>query len=437
MRKVKLLLVFLSFSITVFADGVFDYGFYLRLRQEYVENVFDFNKASIMRDDNYFRLKASVWGKWNFSDDVNMFVKLTTEPKYYLSTTGQMSGGKELKDQEIFFDNLYLDVKNAFGMPVDLRLGRQDFLMTHGEGFLIMDGTPSDGGRSLYFNAAKATLKFDEKNSLDIIYTQNTYQDEYLPLINDQDRNIIYPKMDERAVILYGKFKVDDNLSVEPYYIHKIEDAHTRAGNYIEKLKLNTVGKRAVYNFAPWSLRGELAYQFGEYDDNRDRSGLGGYIFLKRAFTETKLSPTLDIGYAYLSGDGNPYAGDKDKGWNPLFSKWPWLSELYVFHSAIERGEVGYWTNLQIWRAKTDMKMTDKTGFCLAYNYLRANDNPAPAVFFGTGKERGHLGQVQLTHKFNKNIDGLLLLEYFKPGNFYASDRDNALFFRWQLQMNF
>ena len=31
-------------------------------------------------------------------------------------------------------------------------------------------------------------------------------------------------------------------------------------------LDLNTIGARAVYQMAPWTVGGEFAYQFGEYD---------------------------------------------------------------------------------------------------------------------------------------------------------------------------
>ena len=435
-RKALLYIFFAVFAATALADGNFDYGFNLRMRQEYIENVFDYNKADIIKDDNYFRLKASAWGKFSFSDNVSLFAKLTAEPKYYMRNHGQLSAVDHIKDNEIFVDNLYLDVKSVMGMPVDLRLGRQDFLMTHGEGFVLLDGTPYDGSRSVYFNAAKATIRFNEKNSLDVIYTRNTEEEKYLPVIDNQDRKLLFPEMDERAFILYGKFKPADRLAVEPYYIYKTEDAHVRSGNNVAELKLHTVGNRMVYDFQPWRVRGEIAYQFGEYDDNRDRNGLGGYVFLTRNFREARFSPSLDFGYAYLSGDDDPYTGDDD-GWNPVFSKWPWISELYVFGSAIERGEPGYWSNLQLLRAKLDMKMTEKTGLFLAYNYLMSNEGMAPSPFFGGGTKRGQLPQVQLTHKFCKNVEGLLLLEYFIPGDYYAANRDDAVFFRWQIQMNF
>ncbi|NEU15180.1 hypothetical protein G3T14_24495, partial [Methylobacterium sp. BTF04] len=163
-----------------------------------------------------------------------------------------------------------------------------------------------------------------------------------------------------------------------------------------------------------------------------------GYVYLTRFFKDVQFSPSFDIGYAYLSGESDYTTGD-DSGWNPVFSKWPWISELYLFGYAIERGEPAYWTNLQLWRAKLDMKLTEKTGLSLAYNYLSANEpQTTGAPFFVTGEERGHLEHIVLTQKFSQNVDGHLYFEYFKPGDFYAAgNRDDALFLRWQLQMKF
>ncbi len=428
MRRLVIVVVFLGFAVSSFAEKVFDCGVYLRLRQEYLMNALNFDDDT--PDDNYFRIKAGVWGRWNFSENVNLYVKLMSEPKIALDTDGVLIvQHRDTWDEEIYVDNLYLDVKNLFGMPVDLRLGRQDFLMTHGEGFVIMDGTPYDGSRSFYFNAARATVKFNKKNSLDIIYVNDPPKDEYLPVINPQDRQIV--RSDEEAFIFYGKFKPSDKFSLEPYYIYKFEDATTARGG----LTINTVGNRAVLDFAPWRLRGELAYQFGDYKDGSDREAWGGYTYLTRFFKEAKLSPSFEVGYAYLSGD-DPATAD-DEGWNPVFSKWPWISELYVFGSAIERGEPGYWSNIQVYRAKLDMNLTEKTGLSLAYNYLRANENSV-GPFFGTGDQRGHLAHIILTHKFTKNIDGHLHFEYFKPEDYYAvGNRDDAIFLRWQLQMQF
>ncbi|MCM8761693.1 MAG: alginate export family protein [Candidatus Omnitrophica bacterium] len=391
MRRLIVLLCLLV-GVSSFAGDMFSYGFYLRLRQEYFDNAFDFNDDStIFNDDNYFRIKASVWGKWNFTDNISLFTKLTSEPKIAIESDGKLANNRDTWDEEIFFDNLYLDMN--FGV-VNFRLGRQDFLMTHGEGFVIMDGTPYDGSRSYYFNAVKTTFKIGENNSVDFIYVDDPAKDEYLPVIDWQDRNVV--KTDEDGIIVYGKFKIPENLSLEPYYIYKFEDS-------TPNLTLNTIGNRIVLNLSPWQIRGELAYQYGEYKGGNNREAWGGQAYIKRTFKEAKLSPSFELGYA------------------------------------IERGEPAYWTNLHLYRAKLDMNLTQKTGLSLAYNYLMADESrEGVAPFFGDGNERGHLGHIILTHKFNQNIDGHLHFEYFKPGDFYAeANRDDAIFLRWQLQMKF
>ena len=103
---------------------------------------------------NRFRIKSSLWGKKDFNEDVSLCAKLTNEFNAYPYFYQSASSKKRLRFDihEVVFDNLYLDVKNLLDMPVDIRFGRQDFLFTYGEGFLIMDGTPYDGSRTFYFN---------------------------------------------------------------------------------------------------------------------------------------------------------------------------------------------------------------------------------------------------------------------------------------------
>jgi len=256
------------------ADSNFDYGFYLRLRQEGMGDVIDLNsKAGV--NDNFFRAKASLWGKLDFNKgkNVSLFVKLTSEPKYYLDSSKYDGYTRD----DIFFDNLYVDVKDVFGLPVSLRIGRQDFLGTFGEGLLIMDGTPGDGSRSFYFNAVKATWKINEKNSLDFVYINDPHDDEFLPVIDKLSPEKALTSSDEEGFVLYSRNKINDYFSLEPYYIYKTE---AKIGATPD-LAINAIGLRAVYGRNDWNLRGEFAHEFGEYDGGRSREANGGYLFFQ------------------------------------------------------------------------------------------------------------------------------------------------------------
>lgn len=431
-------LVFLASVLLIsdaFANFEFKYGGSLRLRQELWENAFDLDTLNI-KNENFFRLRTSVWGQLTYQKEYSLYLKLTNEARYFINS--RSPANNSFDEDEIVIDNLYVDFKNLFKLPLDLRIGRQDFLFTYGEGFLIMDGTPGDGSRTFYFNAIKAVWKINPNNSIDIVFLSNPIRDVYLPSLYAANKRRLNTS-DEEGFFIYSKNKITDDLSLEPYYIFKKEDNFGTTPD----LDLNTIGMRATYKHGTWRLRGELAYQFGEYTGGRDRRGTGGYFFIGRKYENVPLKPEFDLGFIYLSGD--KASTTKHEGWNPLFSRWPIYSELLVFTLVEETrkdsgGIPAYWTNMHIYRANVKANFSANTNLSFWYNYLRADESTQglnPKMFSNKGKERGHLPQIMLNHKFTKNIDGYLLAEYFIPKNFYSDNANNALFFRWQLQYRF
>ena len=250
-------------------------------------------------------------------------------------------------------DNLYIKANNVFGLPVDLKIGRQDFLGPdmYGEGFLLSDGNPNDGSRCFYFNAAKAKWRINENHNVDFVYITNQYQDRYLPTWRTAIENSptyynnkrILNASDEQAFMVYGRDKINQNLTVEPYYIYKKEEEISKPPFPIAtpELDLNTIGARAVYKADPWTFGGEFAYQFGEYDGHKsaggyagqDRKGYGGYIFGKRKFADMKLKPEFELRFVYLSGD-DPDTG-KNENFDPLFSRASLLERASHLYSDI------------------------------------------------------------------------------------------------------
>jgi hypothetical protein len=439
----------------------FKWGGAERVRNEYLRNWKDMNNqaSDITKKDNrnFFRIKTSLWGQADYGKDLTGFLRLANEFRvysYFGGATGSVPDktpykkGYHFDINEVVVDNLYADIKNFMELPVDLRIGRQDFLGAYGEGFLIMDGTPGDGSRTFYFNAVKASWKMDDKNSMDLIYINNPRDEELLPVIN-RTRLIRYnsPNLDkvpfnlnttdEIGWVAYWKNKSVENLSLEGYYIYKSEDDEGGAGSQAEKSKINTLGSFAKYNFSPFTFRGQLAYQFGEYGDE-DRTGLGGYAWLDYDFKDTAWSPQASIGYVYLSGDDKN--STKNEGWDPLFSRFPLWSELYLLSYAAETGIVGYWTNLSMPGVTLKFKPTDKMKLSFMYYYLMANENVSSpvSIFSGTSKQRGSMPQVRLDYTFDKkkNVTGYILAEYFKPGKFYV-EKDAAMFVRTELQVKF
>jgi hypothetical protein len=457
------LLIGLMDAQALFAEVKFDYGASLRLRQEIWDNVTHLGTTPSNAgtyDRNFFRIRTQLWGKVEIDKNYGAYLRIANEAKYYngpylLPQEGPSATPTELKaweEDEIFIDNLYADFKNIFGLPVDIRIGRQDFLGEFGDGFVILDGTPGDGSRSFYFNAAKVVIKPHKDHSVTLAYLKNPKTDIYMPVVHTAIDNSNYwwnkrilNVSDESGFVVYGKSKFDI-VALEPYYIYKTEDKFTIPGTsvWIQRSHLNTVGARIAVTPENWTIKAEYAHQFGEYTDGTKRQGDGLNASVGYKFKTVPLKPELEVGYVYLSGD-DPHSA-KNEGWDPLFSRAPMWNELYIYtliNETLRYGGAipGYWTNLQIFRANLKLNIADNTAFSLGYNYMLAPESnggftPAvsPVIYSGTDKDRGHLFLGMLTHKFSKKIDAFVQAEHFLPGDYYTPETRSATFFRWQLQ---
>jgi hypothetical protein len=461
-----LLFVLLLYASPVYAEHtiehVFDtdmkatFGASLRLRQEIWDNVVDLSTKQ--NDRNFFRLRASVWGKLDMGKGFDAFAKLTSEPKYFLGPYHPSMDAEpfqRLDTDEIIMDNAYLSAKKLFNSKVDVKIGRQDFLAPgdiYGEGFLITDGTPGDGSRTFYFNAAKVRLNITQDNSVDFVYINDPETDIFMPSVHPAisgnalyiDNKKLLTTSDEQAFMIYSRNKLSQYFTFDPYYIRKTEHAWGATPG----LTLHTFGGRVAFTCPEgWRAKAELARQVGHYGDNPGgqtgnvRSGLGGYLFAGRQFAQTTGKPEFDLGVVYLSGD-DPKTPDKREAWDPLFSRNPYWNELYIYTLIGETAKKysgpipGYWTNMIIYMIKGKVNLAEKTSLTLTYQYLTAPESTtdlSSTMFTNKGKVRGSLPTAILNQTFSKNLDGFVQLEYFAPGSFYTANTENAWFFRWQL----
>ena len=257
----------------------------------------------------FTRHRTCLWGQWFPRQQYELTLKLTNEFRYYF-----VPEDRDNDMDEVFVDQLYAKIKNAGGLPATLTLGRQNIML--GEGFVIMDGHPLDGSRSIYFNAARLDWNLGKRHTLVLFYGDQPETDDLLPTINDQDQPLI--EQEERAVVAY-LIGSRDELEYNAYFIRKdIDDTDARP---IES-SINTVGARIAFPSGDrLSITGEGAYQFGEYGD-ADRSAFGGYIHLDYSTGRRLHLPRLiTLGGVYLTGDES--GTEEWEGWDPLFSRWP------------------------------------------------------------------------------------------------------------------
>jgi len=483
MKRLILLfsILLISFFYKVFFAFCIEHqpGIGIRLREETLDNYLFLKTAPLLSfwdDSSVLRFKVNLWDKIKINNSTSIYLRLVTEPRYYIGphevTLDHAHNLKNFDQDEILIDNFYLEVKKPFNLPLDLKIGRQDFLGEdmYGEGFLIFDGTPGDGSRTFFFNAIRARWFIQKNHTLDFVFISNPKTERYFPIIHPSYKDFTSEYFmlyyhgkkrliatDEKGFMIYGKSKLFKNLTLEPYYIFKEEESW----GFNPNLHLHTFGIRGVLNWKEWGLRGEIATQNGRYSGTKDVSGLGGYIYLNRIFKEIPFSPKFEIGYVYLSGD-NPHT-KKDEGWNPLFSKGAFINELYSYVILVENifknGPMpAYWSNLRglafnlylspykdlklrlsyqkMWAVRTPY-------FPLTAEQMAIDHEAALLRFFwgamisGEDKDRGQGFTIEGSYKFKPNITGLLKYEHFDPGNFYTSKTRDAKFLRIQLEMKF
>jgi len=421
----------------------------LRVRQEVLGNMPQ--KGGVEQPtQNYIRYRPRVWGEVK-DEDFKLYMRVADEMRSY---TEPKVPNYQWPD-EVFLDNLYLDLYNLFNDRVNLRIGRQDFFgptgPMYGAGRVLADGTPLDGSRSLFMDAVKATIKLDEKNTLDVLAIYNSPRNPFVVGGSEPygyyDRPLIDSKNSEKewGGGLYYKSKEIDDVPFELYYLYKRETKAltartTGTGKEEDGRYTHTLGARAVPKLTDTlSAEFEGAAQAGQKDSGEVTSGYMGYSGLTyKPAVDFTAKPYFTGACYYLSGDKDEGEGHGDSAWDPLWSRWPQFSELYAYNTIYGPG---YWSNLVYPHVATGVEMGPghKLGSSLGPMYTATEDG----LGGGDGNLRGWLAIVRYDFPLIKNIFGKrgelyghVMAEVMDPGDYYTSDQW-AYFLRWQIDAKF
>lgn len=373
---------------------------------------------------SYLRNRASIKARALPASRLEITAQLTNEFRYYF-----VPEDIDFSLHEVFVDLLYAKWDSVANLPLALSIGRQN--LSFGEGFIVIDGTPLDGSRSIYFNAARADWAIAPGHSMSLAYVNQPVEDKYLPLIHDQDAKLI--EQPQQALIAYYS-RSWGNGNLQAYFIRK-ESGHTT--EYADARQVNCPGIRLQLPItARATLVGEGAYQIGT-NGASDQQGYGGYGYAEYTTGwPIHLPKTFSIGGVHLSGD-DP-ATDDDEGWEPVFGRWPKWSESYIYTLIRERS-VAYWTNLTSVFIRTTVPVATDLVLSLDYHHLSAPQTSDPAKAFpgGSGTHRGDLLIGKLTYHVSPHLTGHVLFERFAPGDFYFTGADSYGWMRMEVMLRF
>ena len=372
--------------------------------------------------NTFTRWRTYLGAEYNPNLHFGMKVELANEARIWITPPA-----KKTAFNEIFFNQLYVDWNDIANLPIDLRLGRQNIKFD--EGFMMVDGNPMVGSRSDYFNAAKATFRFDEKNNLTALFVYNPHRDKLLPVLNEGDHYQPLEEQTNNGAGLYYKGNLHP-VDLSAYYFYKKYFKNTT----LPEAETHAIGARA--NLAlpgnDFHFISEFAYEFGKVAD-LDRRAWGGYSRLEYNIGRyLYVLDQLSVGSVYMSGD-DPTTPTIE-GFDPMWNRWTRWGESYIYTLATETGKISYWSNLASINAGLKATLAPNVRLDANYMHLFAMQlNPASPFTSGGGKTRGDLYYARVSYQINPHWSGHLHFEHFNPGNYYFNGADNYNWVRFEL----
>lgn len=407
--------------------SAFEIGFQERVRSESWDNIVD-HRAATPDFKTQYRFRTRLWATMPLSDDLLFAAGLVNENRKIAKPDVAYNG------REVIFETFYLDWR--MDRAWSLRAGRQTLM--RGDGFIFMDGGALDGSRTGYVNALDLTWTSGE-TKVEFIAISDPFKDTYLPRLNETDNpkeRQLLNERDEAALAVYGTWRRNAH-DVQAYLIHKTELHDSRAlsdPTFVPDRRVETLGARLAENFGKGlTATGEFAIQGGRQQGHpgtlepaSDIRAWGGQAKLTQAF-KAAWEPSLALGWVGLSGD-DPSTSAKE-GWDPLFSRWPKWSELYVYSQVPEAG-VATWSNLHMCEATVQAKPHPKLSLRASLFWMRAYEPvTGHGPIFASGTGRGRLAELRADVTLTEQWQGHVLYERLDPGTFYAGP-DAGRFFR-------
>ena len=140
------------------ADDRFTLSGDLRLRHTVLANV-GLRDVDPNADRTFQRYRLRLRADAVVAGGVRATARLLWEGRHYAKPDGAawpVAGFESWYGGALLFDLLALELKRPGGLPFDARVGRQEIVL--GDGWLVQDGTPIDGSRTGYFDAARITF---------------------------------------------------------------------------------------------------------------------------------------------------------------------------------------------------------------------------------------------------------------------------------------
>lgn len=272
--------------------------------------------------------RTRLHAKADFTDEITAFIELDAcdiwgEDFRSNYLTGADARGGSLFDSDIEVFQAYIEAREMFGTPLQVRIGRQELYF--GTGWLVGTNTAPDPFSGLSFDAVRLTWAADA-------YTIDAWWSKLIensPVESDGDVDFYG---------IYASCTAVEDMTFDVYWMFlrdatDIEDQDQNPlGEWMEDIfsldnydvsSLHTVGLRTAGTRGPLDWEVEVAYQFGEAgqfgtqfqmnylplelsfgDDDASWDNWGGHVEVGYTF-ESAWTPRVYAGGCYYGGEDN------------------------------------------------------------------------------------------------------------------------------------
>lgn len=407
----------------------------IRLRYEYVLNETTLNATDKNHELSYMRFRGRFGATITAVTNLDLNIRLAAEPREWINGRNA-SGWNHVNGNgwdwtEGLIDQLNVSYKDAFELPMSITVGRQDIAMGDPTSpWLVADGTPVDGSRTAYFDAARVVYNVEDIHTKfdGVFINQYAENDKWLPVMNGLDK--FQTEQDERGAILYVSNTSMKKMQVDGFFMYKHDEKVAPAGDNAD---LYTTGGRLAGKLDKnWSYNTEGAFQLGNRNF-QDVSAFGVNSRIMYSLND-KRNNRFRLSYEYESGD-DPNSKSYEQ-MDILWGRYPRWTESGIFYSKTETGRPGDVSNYHRMGPGWSISPCKKTDLRLDYYYLLADQNTAsvsqPKLFSKDGNTRGHMVTSCLKYIYNQHFSGYVLGEVLFPGDYYVAN-DTEMFLRAEL----
>jgi hypothetical protein len=390
-----------------------------------LENMWDVDSAQDGDHWALLRHRTRLFVKAEMARDVVGFVRIANQ-HWGEGVTDADRWEADNKSDKLFVDAAWLEAPRFLGLPLTLRLGRQDVM--YGSGFVLFEGQSQTASTSMYLDGARARFAVSPTFDADLLWFKDQENQRALTAHDDATLGGLYlTRHAERGGQEAYVLRREDQL------LHE---------------RIDLFGARATGGVGALDYAVEGALQRGDAAGGLDQEAWGVKTELGWSPAGAPAAPRFFIGFVGLSGD-DPATADANERWDVFQGGWPQFGDIFAWTwlnlgagNAVGRFDPGYADgSCVIGEVVYGNLLMPTLGVSLqpaADWTAKLSTSRLTAQRVATGSDAiGACHQLTLRYRYSPQLAFSLYAAFLEPGDAYGPDADTIHELYWEADLDF